>query len=184
MITSRRLEEAARALQQGGVIAYPTEAVFGLGCDPLNEAAVMRILEIKRRAVEKGVILIAADRRQLMPYIGLLDDEMNAKLDEVWPGPVTCVVPAGDRAPDWITGGRPGIAVRVTAHPVAAALCRQARMPIVSTSANRAGEPPLRTASAVAQSLGADLDHVVDAPVGELDQPTTILDISSGQTLR
>ncbi|MGB1108881.1 MAG: L-threonylcarbamoyladenylate synthase [Gammaproteobacteria bacterium] len=179
-----KLEQAAQVVRSGGVIAYPTEAVFGLGCDPENEQAVRRILDLKQRPVEKGVILIAADQRQLAPYLLPIRKEHQQQLDEYWPGPVTCVLPASDRAPKWITGGRPSIAVRVTAHPVVSALCQRAGMPLVSTSANKAGREPLRDAASVRKSLGHALDHIVNAPVGDLAEPTRIIDLASGKTLR
>nr|MDQ2696242.1 Sua5/YciO/YrdC/YwlC family protein [Pseudomonadota bacterium] len=120
---AQRLRQAARILRQGGVIAYPTEAVYGLGCDPRNRRAVQRLLEIKRRPPAKGLILIAADLAQLEPFIDPLPPDRRRLLDAAWPGPVTWLVPAR-RAPVWLRGNHPTLAVRVTAHPLAAALCR------------------------------------------------------------
>ncbi|OZB81712.1 MAG: tRNA threonylcarbamoyladenosine biosynthesis protein RimN, partial [Halothiobacillus sp. 13-55-253] len=117
--TPFRLRQTGQILSQGGVIAYPTEAVFGLGCDPLDAIAVERILTLKQRDWRKGLILLAANLEQLHPWISLSPEEL-AKISAHWPGPATWVVPASQNTPDWITGGRDEVAVRVTAHPVAA----------------------------------------------------------------
>ncbi|HNE27004.1 MAG TPA: Sua5/YciO/YrdC/YwlC family protein, partial [Pseudomonadales bacterium] len=139
------LQRAVSVLHSGGVIAYPTEAVWGLGCDPHNEEAVTQLLALKQRNWRKGVILIAADVAQLAPYLRGLPEEKLAVLHASWPGPNTWLVPNNGAAPAWITGGRSTLAVRVTAHPLAAALCKQFGGALVSTSANRAGKKPART---------------------------------------
>jgi len=135
------LRRAARMLTAGGVIAYPTEAVYGLGCDPLDAQAVTRLLAIKRRPVEKGLILIASRFDQLGPYVQPLTAAIRQRLDESWPGPNTWLLPADPATPRWIRGDHRTIAVRVTAHPLAAALCEAFGGAIVSTSANPAGRP-------------------------------------------
>src|SRR5690606_21294007 len=137
------LHNVVPVLQAGGVIAYPTEAVWGLGCDPGNEAAVLKLLALKQRPVEKGMILVAAEPAQLAGWVelqALAEERRQAVLDS-WPGASTWIVPAGERAPRWITGQHSGIAVRVSAHPLVQALCRTWGGPLVSTSANLAGQP-------------------------------------------
>ncbi|MGH8031862.1 MAG: L-threonylcarbamoyladenylate synthase [Luteimonas sp.] len=177
---------AASALRAGGVIAYPTEAVWGLGCDPFDETAVRRLLAIKQRSIDKGLILIAASGRQLD---GLIDrdaippmhrDAMRAS----WPGPHTWIVPATARVPRWITGAHDGVAVRVSAHPVVIALCEAFGGAIVSTSANRTGAPPPRTITEVDPALRAALDALVDGDTGDSARPSTIRDVRSGRLLR
>ena len=137
------IPEAAAALQTGGVIAYPTEAVWGLGCDPRDEAAVLRLLAIKQRAVDKGLILIASQYEQLRPFLDItaVPTERLAEVLASWPGPHTWVMPAAIGAPRWITGAHAGIAVRITAHPLVIELCNAYGGALVSTSANRAGQP-------------------------------------------
>lgn len=177
---------AATRLHQGAVIAYPTEAVWGLGCDPLDEAAVLRLLAIKQRDVAKGMILIAARIGQLAPFIDL-DALPPARADAVratWPGPHTWIVPATHGAPRWITGTHAGIAVRVSAHPVVAALCDAFSGALVSTSANTAGAPPPATRAAFEPALLAAIDGLVDGATGGLDRPTAIRDARTGDTLR
>lgn len=172
-----QLARAVSVLDSGGVIAYPTEAVFGLGCDPLNEAAVRRILTIKRRLPAKGLIVIAADLAQLTPLIEPLDVQSRAKLEATWPGPVTWLLPVRRWVPDWLTGRHSTLAVRVSAHPVTAALCRQWGGPLVSTSANRSAQPPARSLLAVRKRLGREVDLIVPGSVGGAERPTEIRDL-------
>jgi L-threonylcarbamoyladenylate synthase len=180
------LEQAAAALRRGGVIAYPTEAVFGFGCDPHDHVAFTRLFALKQRPPTQGVLLIAARFDQVQPNIDLarVSPDALARAQASWPGPHTWVFPRAASVPEWVAGGHAGIALRVTAHPVAAALCRAFGGALVSTSANRHGEPPARTAADVYASFGEEVDAIVDAPTGGLDRPTPIRDAISGEILR
>ncbi len=178
------LRRAAAWVRHGGVVAYPTEAVYGLGCDPLNPAAFERLLAIKGRDAGKGVILIAASPAQLAPYLSALPAAREAEILAAWPGPVTWILPAAPGVPDWLTGGRATLAVRVTAHPVAAALCRACGMALVSTSANRSGRAPARSGLQVRLRLGERLDFVVPGSVGSRRRPTTIKNALTGEVIR
>ena len=186
MATPLSIEDATDRLQQGGVIAYPTEAVWGVGCDPFNERAVHRLLSIKQRPVDKGLILIAAELNQLRSCLNLSALPVE-RLEDVlasWPGPHTWVMPASERAPAWITGVHTGLAVRVSAHPVVVALCRAFGGPLVSTSANLSGQPaPLQRAE-LDPALLARLDGVTEGETGGLLRATPIRDARSGQQLR
>ncbi|MDV2451650.1 Sua5/YciO/YrdC/YwlC family protein [Xanthomonas hortorum] len=180
------LDNAVAALTRGGVIAYPTEAVWGLGCDPRQEAAVLRLLAIKRRPVDKGVIVVAASVDVLHDWVDF-DALEPARKQEVlasWPGPHTWILPVTAQAPRWVTGAHDGLAVRISAHPVVAALCAAWGAPLVSTSANLAGEPPARSRQALDPALLVSIDGVVDGEVGALAQPTQIRDARSGRILR
>lgn len=180
------LDNAVAALTRGGVIAYPTEAVWGLGCDPRQEAAVLRLLAIKRRPVDKGVIVVAASVDILQDWVDF-DALEPARKQEVlasWPGPHTWILPITAQAPRWVTGAHDGLAVRISAHPVVAALCAAWGAPLVSTSANLAGEPPARSRQSLDPALLVSIDGVVDGEVGALAQPTQIRDARSGQILR
>ena len=179
----RAVDRAARALRDGGVVAYPTESVFGLGCDPFDPEAVARILSIKRRRVDSGLILLAAAVEQLDAYICPAPAERERMLAS-WPGPVTWVVAATPGVPAWITGGRSSVAVRVTAEPVAAALCRAADMAIVSTSANRSGRPPARSTLQTRRRFASVVDEILPGAVGGYSRPTEIRLASSGDVLR
>ncbi len=180
------LDEAIAALRRGGVIAYPTEAVWGLGCDPLDEAAVLRLLSLKQRAVDKGLILIAASEAQFAPFIDMtsLGDAQLAAVRVSWPGPHTWIVPATEAAPRWITGSHAGIAVRVSAHPAVVALCEAFGGALVSTSANRAGDPPPRDLAALDPRIMDGVDALLSGETGGLQRPTQIRDAVTGRALR
>lgn len=178
------IERAARIVQAGGVVAYPTEGVWGLGCLPLERDAVLRIIALKRRSWRKGLALIAADISQLEPYVELARTPRIQEILQSWPGPHTWVLPARPFVPDWLTGGRATLAVRVTAHPVARALCARSGQALVSTSANFSRASPLTRALTVRRVLGAEVDYVVPGSVGGASRPTTIRDGVSGETLR
>lgn len=179
-----RLRAVARVVRAGGLIAYPTEAVYGLGCDPRNERAVRRLLALKRRSPRKGLILIAADFAQLAPYLQPLTAADRSQLDVTWPGPYTWLIPARPEVPRWLRGQYATLAVRVTAHPLAAALCRTCGHPLVSTSANFSGRPPARTALAVRRQLGKNIDALLPGPTGGAARPTEIRDLRTGRRAR
>ncbi|WP_404341603.1 L-threonylcarbamoyladenylate synthase [Pseudoalteromonas mariniglutinosa] len=177
---------AVDALQQGGVIVYPTEAVFGLGCDPDNQAAVEKLLAIKQRPVEKGLILIADNYGQLLKYVddAKLPLDKRADIFSQWPGAITWVMPAAKSTPKWLTGQFDSIAVRVTNHPEVKALCQQFGKPLVSTSANLTGQPTVMTLSQAKQEFAERVDFYVDAPLGGNSQPSVIKDAMTGQIFR
>lgn len=180
------LDAAAALLRDGGVLAYPTEAVWGLGCDPMSEAAVRRLLAIKQRSMDKGLILIAARVAQLdalLDWSALPDDRVRAVLDS-WPGANTWIVPAAPAAPGWVTGAHRGIAVRVSAHPQVIALCEAFGGPLVSTSANLSGLPAVSAQDALDPALLERLDGLLPGATGGLDRPSVIRDALSGQVLR
>lgn len=179
-----RLAEAVRWLRAGGVVAYPTEAVFGLGCDPLCESAVRRILAIKKRPVTKGLVLVADEPARLTPWVAPMAPAVRDRVEATWPGPYTWVVPARAWVPAWLTGGSGRLAVRVSGHPVAAGLARAFGAPLVSTSANRRARRPERCAQAVRRRLGAEIDHVVGERVGGLASPSEVRDALTGAVLR
>ena len=178
------LSRAVAALRRGGVIAYPTEAVWGLGCDPFNESAVRRIFALKERPGGIGVILIGADFAQIAPFLGDCSPVAIDRARATWPGPNTWLFPRNTLVPAWIVGEHAGIAVRVTAHPIAAALCRAFGSAIVSTSANPHGQAPARSAETVRQLFNDPLDEIIEGELGGLERPTPIRDAVSGKTLR
>jgi L-threonylcarbamoyladenylate synthase len=179
-----RIRHTADVMRRGGVVAYPTEAVWGLGCNPFDRAAVEFLLSLKQRPMHKGLILIAADIRQLMPFIDHLDDLQRQKLKNTWPGPVTWLVPRNHLAPRWVTGDFPTLAVRVTDHPLAAGLCRAFGAPIVSTSANPQGLEPARDHLTLRRYFGQQLDAITPGAVGKRDKPSEIRDLLTGEIRR
>lgn len=178
------LRAARRKLFAGGIVAYPTEAVYGLGCDPLNPEAVMRLLELKQRPWQKGMILIASSQSQLRPFLQPIDATIQQKLDASWPGPVTWLLEAKPEVPYWLRGEHRTLAVRVTAHPLAAALCDTFGGPLVSTSANLAGHEPARAPLTVRRELGEKVDYILHGALGGNDKPTEIRDAQTGRIVR
>ena len=179
-----QLRQAVRALRAGGIVAYPTEAVYGLGCDPLDEQAVLRLLAIKGRAMDKGLIVIAADFQQLLPLVLPQSADIMAPALASWPGSSTWILPAAARAPVWLTGASDGIAVRVTAHPLAARLCACFGSALVSTSANLSGRPPARSALAARRAFGSRVDYFLVGATGGEARPSAIRDLRSGRLVR
>lgn len=178
------ITHGARVIASGGVIAHPTEGVFGLACDPASRAALERVMRIKQRDASKGVILLAHCPDALQPYCAELEPNMTARLTKTYPHPTTFIVPAAPGASDLLTGGRSTLAVRITTHDLSLTLCRTLEHPIVSTSANRGGEPPARDAITVRETLGDDLDLIVDGELGDAQGPSAIIDIVTGQIVR
>ena len=137
-MTNFDLSNALSALRNQGVIAYPTESVFGLGCDPDCDATIQKILDLKQRPAHKGLILIAANIAQLKNYADFssLTATQLHTIEKNWPGPFTWVVPAQKNLSKLISGDFDSVAVRVSAHPIVQKLCREFGKPIISTSAN------------------------------------------------
>ncbi len=170
-------------LRRGGLIAYPTESCYGLGCDPRNARALKRLIRLKGRSAAKGMLLIADHFRRLQPFVRPLSTTDRARLARSWPGPVTWVVPASASCLPELTGGRPTIAVRVTAHHGAAHLCRALRMALVSTSANKSGKKPAKTAAECRRIFGMQV-RVIDGRIGQRRRPSTLIDLATGTILR
>jgi L-threonylcarbamoyladenylate synthase len=167
----------------GGVIAYPTETVWGFGCIPTHTQALQRILTIKGRSAKKGLIIIAADADQLKPWLAELSAEQWQKLTQVYQRPTTWIVPAAADVPSLVTGGRATIAVRVTSHPQIARLCQQVG-PIVSTSANRSGKPVVANRFQCIQQFANEVDLILPGDCGSPGQSSRIIDMQTGQVIR
>lgn len=184
MTVTDTLETAVAALRAGGVIAYPTEGVWGLGCDPDNDAAVECLLRLKRRDPAKGLILVAATIEQFAPWLEGLAPELHARLAASWPGPNTWLVPDNGRTSSRVRGEHDCVALRVSDHPGVVALCQAFGGPLVSTSANQANEPAAMSAEEVQAIFGTALNAIVTGELGGLKRPSTIRDLASGQVLR
>ncbi len=178
------IQKAAAILQRGGVIAYPTETVFGLGCLPENEAALQRIIDIKGRDANKGFILLAATPEQLQPYTADLSQNDWQTITAPQPRATTWIVPASPDLSPLLTGNRNTIAIRITNHDSDQQLCNQLDDAIVSTSANLSGQPPATTAEALPDSLKRQLDFVLTRPCGPDRKPSRIVDLRSGEIIR
>lgn len=180
-----KLQQINRHILAGGLLAYPTESVYGLGCDPDNQTAVRSLLALKSRSQSKGLILIASDLQQLVPYLKPISSDIAEKLNQTWPGPVTWLLAANNTTPKWLTGNHATLACRVTTHPLVQQLCKSIGGTLVSTSANPADRPPCRTAIQVRKQF----DHsnqlmIISGAVGDLKKPTPIYDAATNQRLR
>jgi L-threonylcarbamoyladenylate synthase len=178
------LQLATRTLRNGGIIAYPTEAVYGLGCDPLDQFAVIRLLKLKRRPWQKGLILIAANYEQLIPFLEPLTPELARKIFAVWPGAITWLLPAKPTTPRWLRGQSERLAVRVTAHPLVIKLCERWGNALVSTSANCSGQPPAKSALQVRKRFPHHIDYIMPGEVGGNPRPSEIRDALTNEVLR
>lgn len=178
--------QALNALNRGEVIAYPTEGVFGVGCDPDNSDAVRKLLQLKQRPEEKGLILIAADYEQLVPYIdeSQLTEEQLARVKQSWPGPVTWIMPRSSRVSSLVSGQHQSIAVRVTDHPLVQKMCHAFAKPLTSTSANLTGQPACLTSEEVYQQFGREQILVLEGKTGGREKPSEIRDAKTLQVLR
>ncbi len=168
-----RARDLAAYLARGGLIAYPTESCYGLGCDPNNRAAVLRLLKLKRRPQSKGLILIASHYHQVAPYLKPLTVAEQQRLQQAGAQGVTYLMPAKPACPRWLRGAHDTLAVRLTAHPFAKMLCRRTGHALVSTSANRSGLRPARTYRQCERLFG-DSVRVLRGRVGKRKRPSTI----------
>jgi L-threonylcarbamoyladenylate synthase len=175
---------AAEQLRKGNVIAYPTEAVYGLGCDPKNEAAALAILALKGRQARAGFVLIASRYSQLEPWIADIDEEMRERAMSAWPGPVTWLFPRAAHVPDYIAGSHPTVALRITAHGPSRALCEAFGSALVSTSANPSAQEPARSAAQVAAYFGDRIAGILEGSLGGSTKPSEIRDLASGRVIR
>jgi len=177
-------KQAIRILTAGGIIAYPTEAVYGLGCDPLNEKAVARLLALKQRPWQKGLILIAADYTQLAPFLEPLTPNIKKRVFSSWPGAVTWLLPAKSEISPLLRGQSSKLAVRVTAHPPTIKLCQHWGRALVSTSANISTRQAAKTAFKVRHIFCDRLDYIVPGAVGKRQRPSEIRDALTNSILR
>ncbi|TDQ56640.1 L-threonylcarbamoyladenylate synthase [Mesocricetibacter intestinalis] len=179
------INQLVELLHQGRVIAYPTEAVFGLGCDPNNQSAVEKLLVLKQRAPQKGLILVAPDIRFLRPFIDErpLQEIHWQRLQQEYAHPTTWVMPAKTSTPKLLTGSFDTIAVRLCTHPAVRLLCESSGTALTSTSANLSGRPPCKSAAEVYRQFGPNFP-VLDMPLGTADKPSEIRDIFSCKVFR
>jgi L-threonylcarbamoyladenylate synthase len=177
-----KITEAQKFLAQGKIIAYPTEAVYGLGCDPFNQSAVKNLLKLKAREQSKGLIVIISSWQQLAKLTKPISESAMAKVKLSWPGPVTWIFPKSSIAPDWICGNRGTIAIRMSAHPIAQSLSIAA--PLVSTSANISGHAPAKDIASLKLQFAHGIDACLTGDLGGATNPSQIYDVVSGERLR
>ncbi len=176
--------QASQILQSSGVIAYPTETVWGIGCDPRQPSALRRVINLKKRDAQKGLILIAGDIKQFDFLLHDLPIEQKVKLENSWPGAVTWLVPHHNRVHPLVHGQFSTVAIRVSNHRIVKELCAQFNGPIVSTSANLAGQSTIQNAIQAMKFLGHDLDFILQGPLGDTSAPSRIIDLQTGHIIR
>lgn len=184
MLVTSKTSVVCDKVTHGGVIAYPTEAVFGLGCDPNNEASVEQLLQIKQRSQDKGLILIASSFDQLRPFLA---PDVTPTPDQMLAAPVTWIFPAHKNTSSLLTGAHETLAVRVSRHPLVQAICSTLNHPLTSTSANLSGQPPCTSISEIIEQFmhhQPSISAVLDGPTGGQLNPTEIRDSRSGKILR
>ena len=179
-----RIRQAVHVLSGGGIIAYPTEAVWGLGCDPLDEFAVGRILDLKDRPMHKGLILVAASQQQFDWLLRDLTTTQRSRLELSWPGTTTWLVPHRGRVPEWISGDHDTVALRVSDHRVTRELCLAYGGPLVSTSANVTGCRAAREQYQVRRYFGDAVDYLASGNAGGRRSPSMIRDLVSDRIIR
>jgi L-threonylcarbamoyladenylate synthase len=172
------LEESLRFLRHGGVVAFPTDTLYGLGADAFSPKAVRRVFDIKGRASKSGLPLLIGDAADLDMVAVDITDLARTFAEKFWPGPLTLVLPRSARVPSVVTGGLDTVAVRIPDHPVPRALARSLGRPITGTSANPAGGPDPVSAADVKRLLGEAVDYIIDGGPSPLGSPSTILDLS------
>lgn len=170
-------------MKRGGVVSYATESCYGLGCAPLNFRAVRRLLRLKQRPQSKGLILVGGSLGQVQPYLAPLTPAQRQALMQSWPGPVSFLLPASRKAARWLIGRHQKIAVRVTAHPEASALCDALGMALVSTSANCSGLKAIKTYRNCARAFSESAFNV-PGKIGKRKTPSSIIDFATGQIVR
>jgi L-threonylcarbamoyladenylate synthase len=178
------IKKAVALLNEGKIIAYPTEGMYGLGCDPFNRNAVVKLVKLKKRQLRKGLILVGYSFDQFQDLVQKVPEETLAAVSRTWPGPITWVFPATEKAPKWITGNRHTLAIRVSAHPVVQELCRAFAKPLVSTSANLEGSAPITTASEVGRVFKTGIDLLVPGKIGDRKSASEIRDVETGKIIR
>jgi len=183
-LSNWKISRASTCIRDGGIIAYPTEAIFGLGCDPANPKAVAHLLAIKHRPVSKGLILVAAHRAQLDPWLQTLPASLEQRLQRRRRNATTWLAPAAADCPVWLTGQHRTLAIRISTHPLIQALCQSLDSALVSTSANTGGHPPARSILEVQLAFATGVDYILSGPLGGRQHTSTIRDLVSGRTVR
>jgi L-threonylcarbamoyladenylate synthase len=178
------IASAVEQIRAGHIIAYPTEAVYGLGCDPANESTVRKLLSLKGRHESAGLVLIASKYSQLLPWISNIEKSLKDRAMQSWPGPVTWLFPRATGVQDYVAGNHDTIAVRVTAHGPSQELCDALGSALISTSANRSAARPARSAGEVHNYFGHQLAGILAGPLGGAENPSEIRDLVSGNVIR
>lgn len=183
MASDFAIRRAAQLVHQGGVIAYPTETVYGLGCDPLCFEAVQYLCRLKNRELSKGLILLGNDIQLFSNYIVPLNEADLARISQTGET-ISWIVAAGESTPDWLTGGRDTLVIRITDHPVVSKLCNRLGHPLVSSSANPGGHKPALNTLQVHRYFHNRVDAILSSTHKSSGRPSTIRQLDNNRLLR
>ncbi|MBI4211537.1 MAG: threonylcarbamoyl-AMP synthase [Deltaproteobacteria bacterium] len=172
------IDQAVAFLKAGQVLAYPTETIYGLGADVLNRKAVKRIYELKARDVGLPISILVADLAMLREFVAEVSDAALSLIRRFWPGPLTILFPAAPKIPKELITNTSKIGIRISSHPIAAALVSRFGGPITTTSANLSGYPPSLTAKHITKYFGEKLSCIIDGGVCEPSKGSTVVDLS------
>ena len=173
-----KLHYAADVLREGGLVAFPTETVYGLGANALDPAAVQKIFTAKGRPSDNPLIVHISDRQALSELVNIIPDNAYEVMKCFWPGPITLVLEKSPNVPDIITAGLNTVAVRMPSHPIALALIKEAGIPIAAPSANTSGKPSPTDASHVIEDLTGRVDVILDGGPTAIGLESTVLDLT------
>ena len=177
-VSQRELERGVQALRDGGVVAFPTDTLYGLGADVFNLDALQKVFDIKERPAGLALPVLIDSWKQFETVAADVTQVARTLAEKYWPGPLTLIVSKADAVPDLLTAGAPTVAVRVPDHPVPRALARMFGGPITGTSANRSGEPDLKSLEELTDQLGSKVDYVVVAGPAPIGTASTVIDIT------
>jgi L-threonylcarbamoyladenylate synthase len=174
------VRRAAEILRAGGLVAFPTETVYGLGADASNAQAMARLYRVKGRPADHPVIVHFDSLERALAWVRDVPKEATLLAERLWPGPLTLILKRSDKAKDFVTGGQPSVGIRVPSHPVAQELLKAFGGGIAAPSANRFGHVSPTTAAHVRDDLGGDVDLILEGGASEVGIESTIVDLSSG----
>lgn len=177
------LNRFVHTVSRGAIFGYPTDTVWGFGCHPLIASSVSRILQIKNRSPDKGLILLSSRIEYCSAYLGVEADELES-IRLPTERPTTWLVTASEFCPPWIHGIYPTVGIRITSHPLIQSICDGLQAPIVSTSANRRGKATARTSFQMRKQFSSELDFIVNGFATGSHQPSEIKSLTSGTILR
>jgi len=178
---TKDIEKAVKILKNGGIIVYPTETVYGIGCDPLNIDACDRVQRLKERMENKPMLLLAHSLKQVEEMAGSLSEIPRKLAEKFWPGPLTLIIDSRKDFPEHLHGHSGGVAFRVSSHPVAASLAKEFDRPIISTSANIDGLAPLVRYEEALSTFKNIVDIVIGTHAKLIGEPSTVIDLTSGR---
>lgn len=175
------IDLAVAQLQQGQVVAFPTETYYGLAVDPNNESAVAALFNLKQRPVDKPLLLLVKNTSQLSHLISHVPPELTPLMEKYWPGPLTLIFPAHPLVNNKITAGTGTVGVRISPHPIAEKIVREFGRAVTATSANISGMAPAKTAQEVVDMFGDDIDYVLDGGGTTAGLCSTIIGVKNAQ---